>query len=95
MNLLSPSEVLLEGNWVRGADGVVADATAQRIESLLADALEKVAESADGWRTLYRDLRDGRFWELTYPRKEWHGGGPPRLSCVSADYAKEEYPRHK
>jgi len=95
MNLLSPGEVLLEGNWIRGAGGVVADGTAQRIESLLADALEKVAESADGWRTLYRDLRDGRLWELTYPHKEWHGGGPPRLSCVAAEYAEEKYLRHK
>lgn len=95
MNVLSSNEVLLEGNWVLGADGVVADATAQRIESLLADALEKVAESADGWRTLYWDPQDGRFWELTYPHKEWHGGGPPCLTCVSAEYAKGKYPLHK
>ena len=44
-----------------------------------------------GWETLYRDPRDGRLWELTYPQSEMHGGGPRRLHVLSRDEAAAKY----
>ena len=48
---------------------------------------EKVATDSSGWDILYKDPRDGRFWELTYPDSSFHGGGPPRLENFSATEA--------
>ncbi len=88
---INPSEQKLEGQWVKAGTKVVADETAQRIEELISTSLTKIAISEDGWEVLYADEQDGRKWELTYPHKEWHGGGPPMLTCVSEDYSKEKY----
>jgi hypothetical protein len=43
------------------------------------------------WETLYRDPNDGRYWERTYPHSDWHGGGPPCLTKITFDAAKEKY----
>lgn len=32
--------------------------------------MEKLGGTSGGWETLYRDRRDGRFWELFYPYSE-------------------------
>ena len=95
MNPLEPNEQRLEGQWLKVNAKVVADETSRRIEELISTVLTKVATSEDGWDTLYIDNRDGRKWELTYPHKEWHGGGPPTLTCVTdveacAKYKKTE-----
>ena len=66
-------------------------ATASRIAWLTATALTRIAQSADGWDTLYRDPADGRYWEHTYPQSELHGGGPPRLACVALDAVRSKY----
>jgi len=91
MNPLEANEQTLEGQWVKVDGKVIADETTRRIEELISTALTKVATSEDGWDTLYIDKRDGRKWELTYPHKEWHGGGPPTLACVSDSYARSKY----
>ena len=91
---LAPNENKLEGQWLKVDAGVIADETCQRIEELISTELTKIATSEDGWDTLYVDIRDGRKWELTYPYKEWHGGGPPTLTCVSDDYARSRYVSH-
>jgi hypothetical protein len=88
---LTPNEQRLEGEWVEVDAKVVADETARRIEELISTELIKLATSASGWDTLYVDQRDGRKWELTYPHGEWHGGGPPTLTCVSDNYAQSKY----
>jgi hypothetical protein len=31
------------------------------------------------------------MWELTYPHKDWHGGGPPSLANVTKDYVQRKY----
>lgn len=91
MRPLQPNEQRLEGQWLKVDAKVVADETARRIDELISTELTKVAASEDGWDTLYVDARDGRKWELTYPQKEWHGGGPPTLICVSDSYARAKY----
>jgi hypothetical protein len=48
------------------------------------------AESV-GWEVLYREARDGRLWEPTYPWSGMHGGGPPRLHLPSPEEAHTEY----
>jgi hypothetical protein len=44
----------------------------------------------NGWNALYRDPNDCRYWELTYPEGELHGGGPPQLRCLTADEARQK-----
>jgi hypothetical protein len=88
---LNPEERDLIGQWVRSNGGVVGDVTEDRIEELIASYLEKVATDWSGWETLYRDPQDGRFWELTYPTGEYHGGGPKRLTNISLEHARGKY----
>jgi hypothetical protein len=93
MILLEPDEVRLEGQWLKKGGKVIADDTAIRIEELISSELTRLAASVDGWDVLYVDKRDGRLWELTYPHKEWHGGGPPSLAYVTKDYVQMKYVR--
>ena len=86
-----PGENRLEGDWVTIDGKVVADETARRIEALISEELTRITASPDGWDILFLDQRDGRKWELTYPHKEWHGGGPPTLTCISDTYAQSKY----
>ena len=90
---LQSDETDLVGSWVFNNGQVTGDPIEQRIKSLLADYLEKVAISPEfgAWETLYRDPEDGRYWELTYPQGEIHGGGPRRLTNISAEMAVSKY----
>jgi hypothetical protein len=89
---LAPEEADLRGDWLVQKDrSVVADATEQRIEWLTKQKLKRIANDWSGWNTLYRDPRDGRLWELTYPQGEMHGGGPRRLHVLSRDEAAAKY----
>lgn len=78
---LRSDESDLIGQWLVVNGKVVDDSISERIKALVDQQLEKVA--GGGWETLYRDPADGRYWELTYPQGELHGGGPPRLKCLS------------
>jgi hypothetical protein len=92
MTELAQEEVDLRGDWIVQKDRpVVADATEQRIEWLTTQKLERIANDSSGWETLYRDPRDGRLWELTYPQSEMHGGGPHHLHVLSRDEAAAKY----
>jgi hypothetical protein len=88
MKFIHSHESRLEGIWVKIDGKVVADETAQRIEELIKSDLTELSVSEDGWETLYVDNRDGRKWKLTYPHKEWHGGGPPTLTLEMDDYSQ-------
>jgi hypothetical protein len=90
---LGPDETDLVGNWIQGSDGVVSDSVEKRINQLIADHLRKVAVSPEsgGWEVLYRDPLDGRYWELTFPHSEMHGGGPRRLTCIPLDQMNAKY----
>jgi hypothetical protein len=88
---LRPDETLLAGNWIEVDGKVDGDETCKRIEQLIHDVLRQVGTADGGWAKLFVDERDGRYWELTYPHGEWHGGGPPMLTCVSNSYARSKY----
>lgn len=91
MKTLEQHEVDLHGDWIVRGDEVEGDETSQRIKWLVAEKLQKVTTDWSGWEVLYRDPADGRYWELTYPQSEMHGGGPPRLFNLSLKKATEKY----
>ena len=88
---LQPSDSDLVGEWVIRDGHVERDAVCQRIQRLLEHRLEELAQHATEWTKLYRDPRDGRLWELSYPNFERHGGGPPRLHLLTASVAGARY----
>lgn len=79
---LRPEETRLEGR---------SDETFDRIHTLTRHHLKRLAISDGGWSALYRDPRDGRLWEFTYPEGHLHGGGPPALYLMSEAEANEKY----
>lgn len=88
---ITAEETEVKGNWIL-LDGVVAaDETCRRIEWLKLNWLQRVCTDSSGWEILYKDPHDGRFWELTYPQSELHGGGPPTLQCLSDESTKLKY----
>jgi hypothetical protein len=88
---LQPDEELLSGNWADAAIGSVHDRVDQRILWLVTRRLALVATAEGGWRQLYRDPRDGRLWELSFPHGSLHGGGPRHLAVMSSEAARESY----
>jgi hypothetical protein len=88
---LLPDEMHLQGRWIEREGRVVGDATCKRIEQLTASELERLATDWSGWDTLYRDPRDDRLWEHTFPESAMHGGGPPVLTAVPFEYAVTKY----
>ena len=88
---IDASETEIVGAWIRVSGQVRSDESESRIQWLIANALNKVATDRSGWELLYRDPQDGRYWELTYPRSELQGGGPPALRYMSNECAAQKY----
>jgi hypothetical protein len=88
---LKPSETVLTGRWILQGDRPVEDEICKRIFALTKSYLVEVARDASGWSALYRDPADGRYWELTYPQSELHGGGPPELTVLSNEEVGRKY----
>jgi len=93
MKKLQPYETNLIGQWIFDGTEMKEDNTCHRIQWLISNVLDKIAisEQYGAWETLFRDPSYGRYWELTYPQSEMHGGGPPALTCVSESYARQKY----
>jgi hypothetical protein len=93
MEPLNPIENDLTVKLIRVGNHLEGDATAERIQWLTSGILEKIAFSkeAGAWETLFKDKNDGRYWERTYPQSGMHGGGPPRLWCISEEEARKKY----
>ena len=89
--LLQPNESELIGRWDLIQGKVIGDATTQRIKWLVENALVELGADSTGWDVLYRDPRDGRMWELTYPESDSHGSGPPRLTVLDLKRAEDKY----
>jgi hypothetical protein len=62
-----------------------------RMDHLIAHDLVEIGTADAGWSTLYQDPEDGRYWELTYPMSDMHGGGPRSLTLVSDAVAAQKY----
>jgi hypothetical protein len=88
---LQPGESTLIGKWEWVEGKLVANSVAKRIDYLVSHNLKEIGQRNGGWDILYRDPKDGRFWELTYPDSHMQGGGPPRLSCLSPQQVSELY----
>lgn len=88
---IAPDEVEIKGGWLMVNGRMTEDDQCRRINVLIKAELEHVATSKDGWEKLYRDPRDGRYWELTYPQSEMQGGGPPALILTGIESALEKY----
>jgi len=93
MNKLTPQETCLIGKWDFDGKEIAADQTCERVKWLTENVLEEIAVSKQYgvWETLFRDGQDGRYWERTYPQGEMQGGGPPALTCISENIAREKY----
>ena len=91
---LQPHETDLIGQWIADGKAVRSDPVCARIDWLIQHYLKQVAQSKQwgAWETLFQDPVDGRFWERTYPQGEMQGGGPPRLTCITAEQAQAKYP---
>lgn len=81
----------IHGKWIMKQGEIQADDNCRRIETLLAEHLHLIGSDATGWNHLYLDPNDGRYWELTYPESELHGGGPPMLQCLTDKEVREKY----
>ena len=76
---LKAEETELVGMWLDLGVKVTGDAVTDRVEWLTGERLEKLAENGAELTELYRDPRDGRFWEKILP----FAGGPPTLRCIT------------
>ena len=83
-------EIAIEGRWIFAKGKMAADEAALRIDDLTLSYLEFVS-AIDKWSMLYRDPKDGRLWEQTYPQGEMHGGGQSKLAVISIEEARIRY----
>lgn len=88
---LLPEENDLIGKWKLGGNTLERDSTARRIDRLIKEQLGQLGTDRTGWDVLYKDPGDGRLWELTYPESDSEGGGPPRLTQLDRDSARNKY----
>jgi len=79
------------GKWNVVGGKVVADQNCTVIDHLVTYHLVEMASREGGWTTLHRDPVDGILWERTYPESGLHGGGPPTLTEISAEEARQRY----
>ncbi len=91
MRKLELSEKQLIGKWQITNGVPKPDEISERIDYLISKVLVRFSSSEDGWSVLYQDKEDGRYWELTYPESELHGGGPPTLTWLSFEEVKKRY----
>ena len=88
---LRPDERLLSGSWIQPGSAADHDEVDRRIFWLVSRRLIPLALADGGWHQLFKDPRDGRLWELSFPYGSLHGGGPRRRECVAALVAAERY----
>ena len=88
---LAPNEQHLTARGDGALGRAFADDVDARIFWLVSRRLEPQATANGGWDQLFRDPRDGRLWELTFPQGSLHGGGPRQLACITHQAAAAKY----
>lgn len=91
MKMLESNEHTLVGRWVDDGKTLVPDEVCKRIDSLVRNHLIEIGADSSGWSVLYKDPRDNRLWELTYPASDSHGSGPPLLRSIDIDTARQRF----
>ncbi|GHT09378.1 hypothetical protein FACS189426_07610 [Bacteroidia bacterium] len=86
---IRPSEIIIDSDWTVVESQEVAYEIAKRIYWLTHNYLELIFDA--GWEMLYIGPHDKRLWELTYPKSEMHGGGPPMLRYITEENPKIKY----
>ena len=88
---LGRDETGLIGSWILKNGAMIEDEVGLRNRSLIESGLQRIATSKDGWEVLYKDVSDGRYWELTYPHGDMQGGGPIALILADRSMLAEKY----
>jgi hypothetical protein len=91
MKPLQPNEIKITGKWEIVDGSIASNEDCVRIEEIVRTRFTLISRDSSGWEALYRDVEDGRLWELTYPESSYQGGGPPELRCLSVAEAKSKY----
>ena len=89
--MINADESEIRGSWLESSGRVVKDANTERIEILTRDYLREVKRDTSGWKVLYIDPKDSRYWELSYPDSGLSGGGPPLLQHLNREDVREKY----
>jgi hypothetical protein len=89
--MIGADETRITAEWTLVDGHARSNGNDQRIYALIATHLRKLATDWRGWESLYEDPTDGRYWELTFPHGEMHGGGPPELRYIDKVIAAEKY----
>ena len=84
---LLPSENKIVGAWIEKGSEIVSDEAGNRIKWLVKNSFTKITTL--NWQIIYKDKNDGRYWLLDYPQSHMHGGGPPRIECISKEAASK------
>jgi hypothetical protein len=88
---LGPDERELAGAWDDVHHGESGDEVDRRIFWLVRHRLRPHGSANGGWDQLFVDPRDGRYWELTFPRGTLFGGGPRQLTHLTPEAARAKY----
>jgi len=89
---IESNETVIDSDWTNALNCMTiqeAKIVNERIYWLINNYLIKIKDN--GWERLYQDPQDHRFWELTYPKGEMYGGGPPKLSNITEEEANNKY----
>ena len=81
----------LVGSWVMKDGTMIQDSVCNRIQWLTDSFFEEITIDGDNWSALYKNPDDGEYWELTYPKSDMQGGGPPTLNRISKEAACQQY----
>ena len=89
---IKSNETIIDSDWTKLPNHLTREKAFEvqkRIYWLKTNYLKKLVDK--GWEVLYIDTDDNRFWELTYPNGEIHGGGAPLLKNINKDIVLSKY----
>ncbi|MVZ65370.1 hypothetical protein GQF61_05845 [Sphingobacterium sp. DK4209] len=91
MTELDKKETLLKGTLINLLNSIEYDDVSNRIFFLVENYLIEINVDSSGWNRLYKDPRDGRYWELFFSNSELQGGGAPTLRYLIKEEAIMKY----